>query len=139
MSNMQEISAAQAIAQVIAQTGAVDYIDIVHAVRDRFRLNVTTAQVEQVYHDLANETKPGDKTRPSVPLTSQIPDPTVSEPGNPSDQPELTLPMQPVPTQPRDLLTDDLGHALQFVKSVGGLANAKRVLGELEAILTGNN
>jgi len=135
MSDTKEISEAEAIRQVIAESGAVDFVDVVNAVHKRFRMSVTAAQVEEVYHELAKETQAEPKARTSVTLTSMMSDQPPSE----SQEPELTLPTQPVPTHPSELPKDDLGHALHFVKSVGGLAQAKRTLIELESILLGSD
>jgi pyruvate dehydrogenase complex dehydrogenase (E1) component len=136
----QAAAEAKAIRQVIAESGAVDFVDVVNAVRDRFRINVTAAQVEEVYHELARETKPEPKARTSVTLTSMV-----SEGGNEDGTPEATVPTAATapsaqaPTQESSQPTDDLGHALNYVKSVGGLANAKRTLLELESLLLGGD
>jgi hypothetical protein len=139
MSDTKEISAAEAIRQIIAETGSVDYIDVVNAVHKRFRLGVTAAEVEQVYHDLANETKSKPQARTSVTLTSMTADPSPPEPGKPASRQAESNLTGPAPVPSSALPKDELGQALQFVKSVGGLANAKRILKELEAALLGSD
>ena len=134
----QAAAEAKAIRQVIAESGAVDFVDVVNAVRDRFRINVTAAQVEEVYHELARETKPEPKARTSVTLTSMVSEGENEDSGTPAPT-AATAPSAPAPAQQPSQPTDDLGHALHYVKSVGGLANAKRKLLELESLLLGGD
>ena len=130
----KEAAAAEAIRQVIAQSGAVDFVDVVNAVRDRFRLSVTAAQVEQVYHELAAETKPTPRARTSVTLTSLAPEFERSEP----DHADPVASTQSPSAKPAESLEDAMVLAVQFVKSVGGIANAKLILNELESALLGD-
>ena len=132
MSDTTQISEIEAIRQVIEDGSAMDFVDVVSEVQKRFRLEVTSAQVEEVVHDLVTKKKP--KVRPgsrvSVNMTSNLPAddaaPTCVEQAKStnSETPSAQLPM------------DELSHALHFVKSVHGLANAKRALAELESILS---
>ena len=133
MSDTSQVTETDAIRQVIADTGALDYIDVVNEVRKRFRIEVTSAQVEQVYHDLDTETKPAPKSRTTVTMTSTTADEAAAK-----SEPEITLPTRDVPSEP-DLPKDDLTLALNFVKSVGGLAKAKRALMELESVMLGGS
>ena len=127
-----------AIRQVIAEAGAVDYIDVVQAVRNKYRFDVTTAQVEEVYHQLDNETRQQPQARTSVSITAM---PIASKPEslstNENEAPEITLP-HCADSTPMPGPQDDLSKALCFVKSVGGLAAAKRALLDLESVLLGN-
>ena len=108
----------------------MDYVDVVNEVHKRFRLEVTSAQVEQVFHDLVTaKTKVRPGSRVSVEMTSKFP---VESSQTEATQPKSAVPSQTQPPQPS---TDNLGHALHFVKSVHGLTNAKRALAELESIL----
>ncbi len=130
MSDAAKVSEIDAIHQVIVDGGAMDYVDIVNAVKKRYQLTVSSALVEQVHHDLLtkqSEISHSEKTRVrpgsrvSLNMTSNLPEETGRQTKEPS----------------KNQTADDLGHALDFVKSVGGLSNAKRLLGELESILLG--
>ena len=123
MSDATQISGTEAIRRVIENGTAVDYIDVVHEVKKRFRLDVTSADVEQVFHDLATE-KSRPSSRVSMAMTTERPEQSL--------QTDAALPKS---TQPSQTTTEDLEHALHFVQSVQGLTNAKRLLAELEAIL----
>lgn len=132
--NFLDQSAELAIWQVIQTTPALDYIDVVNAVRDQFRMEVTSAQVENVYHKIEEGLLQPPTVRTSVSLTGS-PRSDAQPSGLNRSAPELTLPAHsvPEPVEPQD----DLAIALNFVKSLGGLANAKRALEELETILLG--
>jgi len=122
MADATKISEAEAIRQVIADGFASDFVDVVNEVQKRFRLQVTSSQVEQVYNDLVSKKKPPRlDARVEMQMTSK-------PPGEP----------QPEQLQPSKTSTDEVSHALQFVKSVGGIARAKRALAELETILLGS-
>lgn len=139
MSDTKEISAVEAIRQVIADTGALDYVDIVNAVHKRFRIGVTAAQVEQVYHDLTHETAPKPQARTSVTLTSMMADPAPTAPAvAPSSPQQPHHPSSSNDSTP-GAVGNEFGRAVDFVKSVGGLANAKRLLNDLESVLAGGD
>lgn len=133
MSDTTQISGTDAIRLVIEAGGALDFIDIVNKVQKRFRLDVTSAQVEQVLHDLATaEADEKPAARVSLAMTTIRPD---EAPATVAAQPSQIQSTQPSQCQPPQSQTDNLGHALHFVKSVNGLTNAKRALAELESIL----
>jgi hypothetical protein len=132
MSDTKQISEVEAIRQILAEGGRLDYIDVVNAVHQRFRLNVTAADVEQVAHDLVKE-KPPVKPRAQVTLDLSANVPDENKPA--SSKEHASTVSSPVPST--DQVTSDLGQALSFVKSVGGLAKAKRLMSELETILVG--
>lgn len=126
MVDSTHITDIEAIQQVIMDGGAMDYIDVVDAVKNRFQLNVSSAQVEQVHHELKKETASKQaKTRPgsriSLDLTTNLSDESGQQTAHP----------------PTDQPTDDLVCALNFVKSIGGLEKAKRALKKLESTFLG--
>lgn len=127
MTQSSERSEIEAIKRVIADGGAMDYVDVVDAVKKRFHIKTSAATVEQVHHDLVNAAEEvgeqvggaGDQFSPSlgVSMTAHLPSDSgagASEAGTTADH--MTL-------------------AMQFVKSVGGLNRAKSALAELEAML----
>lgn len=131
MSDTTQLSGAEAIRQVIEGGSAMDYIDVVNEVQKRFCLEVTSAQVEEVFHGLATkkktEVRPGSRVSVEMASNLQTEDAAPTRAGQAtstnSETPSAHLPM------------DELTHALHFVKSVHGLVNAKRALAELESIL----
>ena len=140
MSDTKKISEVDAIQEILSESGTMDYIDIVNAVYKRFRLNVTAADVERVVNDLVS-TKSTVKPRAqvSLDLSANVPakdetTPASSTPGSPSG----SISTRPV-SQPADQSKSELDNALHFVKSVGGLAKAKLLLAELEAIFVGRD
>ena len=122
-----------AITEILADNnGMMDYADVVNAVHRRFRLDVTAVQVEQVVHELADKkvtAKP--RTTIGLEMTSIIPG---KESPTEAAQSESATPASGSTTE-RPM--DDLDHALNFVKSVGGLAKARRALDDLESALLG--
>ena len=135
MSDATQISEAEAIRRVINSGSMMDYIDVVNEVRNQFHLNVTAAQVEQLIKDSDTTTanaKP--RTRVSMDMVAHLPDEVAQ---TDATQPPLTQPSQVHPEQVQTELppTEDLSHAVHFVKSVNGLTNAKRALAALESIL----
>ena len=127
MTQSSEQSEIEAIKRVIADGGAMDYVDVVDAVEKRFRIKTSAATVEQVHHDLVNA---AEEAREQV--------------GGADDQfsPSLGvsmtahLPSESAPQTPAEATTaDHMTLAMQFVKSVGGLNRAKSALAELEAML----
>lgn len=138
MSDATQINEKQAICQVIADTDAADFIDIVNEVRNRFRINVTSVQVEEVIRELKKKqreelTPVSRESRVSLDLNANFPAEETVE------NPERSSPSAPADSTKSEASTvvpnDDLGKALHFVKSVGGLSYAKRLLGELESIM----
>ncbi|PAY16282.1 hypothetical protein CKO51_27400 [Rhodopirellula sp. SM50] len=127
MTQSIEQSEIDAIKRVIAEGGAMDYVDVVDAVEKRFRIKTSAATVEQVHHDLVNAADEvaeqvggaDDQFSPSlgVSMTAKLP----SESGG-------AMPAE-------DTSADHMTLAMQFVKSVGGLNRAKSALAELEAML----
>ncbi len=129
MADTKQISEVDAILQIISENGSMDYIDVVNAVKKRFRLDVSSAQVEQVVHDLLNrKTRVRPGARVSLEMTTKLPDDVERTDADKSGSTSILS---------AELSRDDLANALSFAKSVGGLAKAKRVLEELEAILMG--
>ncbi len=152
MSDSTQSPEADAIRHVVLTGKSMDYIDVVHAVHEQFRLTVTSALVEQVVHDLVSEKNKGlepadnepagdakdsgDKSsrvergsRIGFELSAALPE----EMGTEAKRAEApSSASSPSPD------SEDLVQALQFVKSVGGLANAQRVLKDLEAMLRDN-
>ena len=104
----------EAIRQVINEGGAMDYVDVVDRVREKFGLNVSSALVEQIHLEMRQQHK--KQTQPRIKL-------------------------EVVPSEPseagitEDGQSDHLAHALRFVQSVRGMRNAKRALSELEDIM----
>ena len=136
MSDTKKISEVEAIQEILSESGTMDYIDIVNAVYKRFRLNVTAADVERVVNDLVrakSTVKP--RAQVSLDLSSNIP---ANEPATSTPTPSTGISGQSV-AQSADQSMSDLDHALQFVKSVGGLAKAKLLLAELETIFVGRS
>lgn len=129
MPKTTQISETDAIRQVIADNSAMDYVDVVDAVQKRFRLTVTSSQVEEVVHELVNEkTRMRSAPRVKVEMGSGL----HAEPVKPESSHPQSIQLT------KDPPSDDLGHALQFVKSVHGLTNAKRALADLENLLIGS-
>lgn len=129
MSDTTQISEVEAIRKIVAESEVMDFVDVVTAVKRRFRLDVTSAQVEQVVRDLDNpETQIKPRSRVSVGMTAKIPSVHDSSDSTKLDSTPSRL------HQPTDQSENNLAHALHFVKSVGSLANAKLALEELEAM-----
>ena len=137
MSDTKQISEVDAIRRVMAESGTMDYIDVVNAVYKRYRLNVTAADVEQVAHGLVDEestVKP--RAQVSLDLSANIPANETTPATSTASTGSISA--QPV-AQSADQSRSDMDHALHFVKSVGGLAKAKLLLAELEAIFVGRD
>ena len=125
MTKATDVTEIEAIKKVIAEGGAMDYIDVVDAVEKRFRIKTSSATVEQVHHDMMNartDSKQSPKPRVTFEMTSKLP---VEEPSGQSTSVEPSK------------VDDDVALALQFVRSVGGISKAKRALEELETIMRG--
>jgi hypothetical protein len=116
MVDVAKISESEAIRQIIAEGGVMDYVDVVEAVRKKFGIRVSSALVEKVHSQLQQEAR---NQTPSVQPRIRL------ELGQP--------PKEPLPAPERS--GDHLAQVLRFVKSVHGLQNAKRALAELEAVL----
>jgi hypothetical protein len=114
MAGMTKISETDAIRQVIAEGGAMDYIDVVDAVRKKFGIKVSSALVEKVHAKLRKEAK--NEIQPRIRLELGQAEPAYAE-------------------KVEGAGGDDVAHALRFVRSVNGLQNAKRALAELEAMM----
>jgi len=131
MSETEPIPEVDAIRQVIAESGAMDYIDVVNAVFKRFRINVSATDVERVAHEMVSEkTMVKPRAQVSLDLSANLPTRKPTPSGSNSN-----APAGPDSDHPES----DMDHALHFVKSVGGLARAKRLLSELEAIFVGRS
>ncbi|QDV84194.1 hypothetical protein [Planctomycetes bacterium TBK1r] len=127
MTQSSEQSEIDAIKRVIAEGGAMDYVDVVDAVEKRFRIKTSAATVEQVHHDLVNAADEvadqvggaDDHFSPSlgVSMTAKLPSESAGA------------------TSAEGTSNDHMTLAMQFVKSVGGLNRAKSALAELEAML----
>ena len=149
-----KISETEAIIQVIREGGVGDFVDVVNRVEKQFRLKVTSAQVEDIFYELAKKDKetkvelattqpptvvetnreksqmrPG--SRVSFEMTSKIPEATEAE------KPQASSPAASQKSAEESTAVE-LAYGLHFVKSVGGLENAKRVMAELESTLLGN-
>ncbi|QDV41758.1 hypothetical protein Enr13x_16010 [Stieleria neptunia] len=126
MAQSSELSEIEAIKRVIAEGGAMDYVDVVDAVEKRFRIKTSAATVEQVHHDLVNAADAvadqaagaGDQFSPSLGVSMAA-----------------QLPSEREQDAAADTTADHMTLAMQFVKSVGGLNRAKNALAELEAML----
>jgi hypothetical protein len=119
MSDATQISKVDAIRQVIAEGGPMDYADVVAAVREKHGLSVSSALVERVHLDERQRIK----IEPHIRL----------EVGNAGS---------PKPDGAEEHVTgkstsSDLSHAVAFVKAMHGLQNAKKALAELESIVQG--
>ena len=138
MSETKQISEQEAIRQVISESSAFDYADIVNAVHKRFRLEVNAAQVEEIYHEMKSETQPAQTQVPQPRTTVSM---TVNAPeAKPAESPEIAPAVGAAASASTSSAPkDDMDHALQFVKSVGGLAKAKRALLDLESALLGSD
>ena len=68
-----------------------------------------------------------DPDRITLEMTATLPDSVPSSSGSGPKAEQSTKASQ-------DEVTEDLAHALKFVRAVGGLKNAKRALAELEAM-----
>ena len=117
MSNAAKPSETEAIRQVIAEGGMMDYIDVVAAVQKRFGMTVSSGLVERVHMQMRQEAQ--ENTSPRIKLELGVAEATEAAEKQAS---------QATPS-------DHLAQALHFVKSVHGLQNAKRALAELEAML----
>ncbi len=125
MSNDTELSETDAIKLVIADGTAMDYIDVVNAVEKRFRIKTSSAVVEQVHHDMVkSRTDAKEHLRPRLSLEMASPIPKRAERYVP-----------PTSSKPSTVGVDTMTLALHFVKSVGGMKQAKQALAELEAVL----
>ena len=124
MSDTTPLTKKEAIRQVIESGTAMDFIDVVNEVKKQYRMEVSAADVEQIFRELASE----PRTRVSLAVASSLPS-AESQPESKSTQ---RMPVQSASLPTAD---GDLEHALHFVKSVGGLSNAKRALDELESVL----
>lgn len=124
----------QAIRQVILDGAAGDYVDIADRVKERFRIDVSVALVEQVAIAMRNEKQqsvepesvnlrggeigltashvPSEQPATEQPVTEKAPSAAVSS--TPGSQREMTL---------------------QFVEAVGGFNAAHKALDELEGSL----
>jgi hypothetical protein len=129
MTDATNLSETDAIRQVITEGGAMDYIDVVEAVRKKYGLNVSSGLVEQVHLQMRQASKYDIQPRIKLEL------------GRPR-QPEDAARGQSVDVGGdvdigggESCPPDHLALALRFVKSVHGLQNAHRALRELEAIL----
>ncbi len=141
MANADKPTAVEAIGQIIAEGNAMDFVDVAEAVQKRFDLDVTASQVEQVVYDLVNKQNAPEAAEPQTPIRSAprvgvemmstVTDDTKQEPATDS------VPTEPVVSQPGTEPVDAMTQALQFVKSVNGLENAKRALAALESVLMG--
>jgi hypothetical protein len=126
MTGSNEVNKEEAIRQVIAAGGSMDYVDVVNAVEKQFGIHVSSALVEQVHHQLSEQTRhETSKSRLDIsfsaaPFTSQMP----------SSEPSRESPTRNQPGQ-AEASEEELAVALRFVKSVGGLSNARRLLDEL--------
>ena len=129
MFETEQIPEVDAIRQVMFESGTMDYIDVVNTVFQRFRINVTEPDVERVAHELVSEkTTVKPRAHVSLALSANVPP---KQPIQSGSTPKASL--ESVSDQPES----DMGHALHFVKSVGGLAKAKLLLAELESIFVG--
>ena len=118
MSNIKQISENEAIRKVIAEGKAMDYIDVVEAVRKEYGLSVSSALVEKVHSQLRRQAKALTKPRISLEAGTLEHEEKYAELQK-TENPE----------------TDHLALALRFVQSVKGLANAKKALAELESMM----
>ena len=127
MNHDAELSETDAIKLVIAEGTAMDYIDVVNEVEKRFRIKTSSAVVEQVHHDMVKsrtDAKEHLKPRLSLEMASQIPARTEKHAAAPAST-----------STPTADDGDPMTLALHFVKSVGGMKQAKQALAELEAVL----
>lgn len=131
MTGTQKLSEVDAIRRVISAGGAMDYIDVVEAVRQKFGMTVSMGLVEKVYRELPNEARV--KVEPRLTMNLTAPKASVdSGRRTPTDADKKDAPDE---NSGSTSLTSHLAHALQFVKSVNGLGNAKAALKELESIM----
>ena len=141
MTDAPQVNEVDAIRQVIAAGGVLDFADVVNKVLNRFGIEVDAGRVEQVYQELATSTPPAPpRVRTSVAMTAVVPDaddvlPQSTEvDANTRADTSASAPVQQksIPVEPE---MDDVAHALRYVKSVGGMANARRILDELQRLL----
>lgn len=129
MAKATELSEVEAIKAVIAEGGAMDYIDVVDAVDKRFHIKTSSLKVEEVHRELVNsrtDLKESPKPKVTFAMASQLPsqrerERAVKEPGTAVGSGVAS--------------GDEVALALQFVQSVGGLSKAKQALAALEAVL----
>ena len=135
MSEATQLSANDAILQVLADGGAMDYVDVVDAVQKRYRQKVSSALVEQVHKEFLKKAKKKKKNKKSLPGSRM----NIVLTSNLSDELESPQPAKQTSIGQVDPKSDNLVHALQFVRTVGGLRNAKQALAELESVLHGDD
>ena len=115
MSDNSQISKNEAIRQVVAEGTAMDYVDVVDRVREKYGLTVSAVLVEKLHSQMRKETENNMQPRINLELQAN------------RDRTEKEVVGRPQ--------ADDLVHALHYVKSVNGLKNAKRTLAELEVLM----
>ena len=115
MSDLLSKSTLDAVRLAIAEGIAMDYVDLVDVVRQKYGLEVSAREVEIIHRQMQAETQEISLPRPppsvdvaSVLATEQTRDPAGEDP---------------------------LSHALRFVSAVRGRENAKRALNDLETLL----
>ena len=126
MSDTDQLSAEEAICQILSEGEALEFIDVVNEVQKRFRIDVTSTEVEQVYRNLTK--KSAEVEPPSARISMEL----MSKPPSEDSAADSTTGKSEDGSG-----LDDLGKALQFVRAVGGISNAKRLLDELESAMKG--
>ena len=129
MTKAIDTSEIEAIKQVIAEGGAMDYVDVVDAVERRFQVKTSAAKVEQVHRDMARarmDSKPSSIPRMKIGLTAKLPSDVERDAMNSGSMRN---------TQASDAPIDETAIALQFVRTMGGMNKARRALDDLETVL----
>ena len=121
MSHEQQLSVSDAIRQSIMENDVSDYADVIEIVRKKYGLAVSSADVERVYGQMMRESEAAKSPEITLELGSFS--------GMDTQRSSKELPST------EGCTADHLGHAMQFVKSVGGFTNAKKALSELETTM----
>ena len=107
MTSPQQPTTTEAIQTVILGKGVTDYLEVVDEVKRRFGLAVSQRMVEETYTQM----KKHAQTR-QVAKASALPESTLAAAGS-----------------------EKLGLALKFVDQLGGLAQARQAIDQLEKVL----
>ena len=122
-----DISAEEAIRQIVHEGICADYVDVANVVKERFGLQVGSGHVEEVVHAMRQE-KPAQpvpwRQHTDIRMTGAIPHESragkVPEPGSAQSSADASLSHNEV---------------LKFVESIGGFDAARAAISELEKSL----
>ena len=125
MSEQTGVPENEAIRQIIAEGGAMDYVDVVDAVKKRFRVDTTAAQVEQIHQEMMRAQRTSHQSPPAsvkLELASKLP-------------PETANAATGASLSGSGSEDAHVAEALKFVNNVGGLSHARVALKRLEQLL----